>query len=161
MAKELILRDLIEEDLPIFFTQQLDPDANFMAAFTSKDPTDEEAFTAHWQQISTDPTIFIRTIVVAGQVAGSVLSYETEDKPEVSYWIGKEYWGKGIATYALSEFLLHVNKTRPIYARVAKDNLASQRVLEKCGFVSIGESIGYANARNAKIKELLLELQAQ
>jgi RimJ/RimL family protein N-acetyltransferase len=160
MASALLLRDVIQDDLPIFFEQQLDRDANYMAAFTAKDPSDRDAFTAHWHRILADATVIIRTILCDGQVAGSVLRYEEAGKPEVSYWLGKEYWGKGIATRALSEFLAHGNKMRPIYAGVAKDNLGSRRVLEKCGFTIIGESKGFANARGEDIEELILELRA-
>ena len=109
-------------------------------------------------EILADETTINQTILFNGQVAGSVSSYEEEGKPEVTYWLGKEYWGKGIATWALTEFLTHHNKTRPIYARVAKDNLGSRRVLEKCGFAIIGESKGFANARGQEIEEFLLEL---
>jgi RimJ/RimL family protein N-acetyltransferase len=160
MISDLVMRDVIEDDLAIFFEQQLDPEANYMAAFTAKDPTNREAFTAHWRRILADATVIIKTIVCAGQVVGSVLSYEEAGKPEVSYWLGKEFWGKGIATRALSEFLAHENKARPIYARVAKDNLGSRRVLEKCGFTIIGEARGFANARGEEIEELILALQA-
>ena len=160
ITSDLLLRDVVEDDLPIFFEQQLDPEANHMAAFTAKDPTNQEAFTAHWNRILADATVIIKTIVCNGQVAGSVLSYEEAGKPEVSYWIGKEYWGKGIATRALSEFLARGNQTRSIYARVAKDNLGSLRVLEKCGFTKIGEAKGFANARGEEIDELVLELRA-
>lgn len=159
MSNDLLLRDVVEDDLPMFFEQQLDPEANSMAAFTAKDPTNREAFTAHWNKILADPTVIIRTIVIDGHVVGSVLSYEQSGKPEVSYWLGKEYWNKGLATQALSEFLVHENKTRPIYARVARDNLASRRVLEKCGFSIIAEAKGFANARGQEIEELLLELR--
>ena len=158
MTNELYLRDVVHADLPIFFENQLDPEANYMAAFTAKDPTNQEAFTAHWHRILAYETVIIKTITFDGQVAGSVSSYEDEGKPEVTYWLGKEYWGKGIATAALTEFLTHHNKTRPIYARVAKDNLGSRRVLEKCGFAIIGESRGFANARGQEIEEFLLEL---
>jgi len=160
MTSDLILRDVVEDDLSIFFEQQLDADANYMAAFTAKDPTNREAFTAHWNRILADSTVTIKTIVFDGQVVGSVLSYEESGKPEVSYWIGKEYWGKGLATRALSDFLAHGNKTRPIYARAAKDNIGSLRVLEKCGFTIIGEGKGFANARGEEIEELILELAA-
>src|SRR6266508_5566809 len=159
MSNELVLRNLANDDLPIFFEYQLDQEANHMAAFTAKDPTNLEAFMAHWHRILADETVIIQTILFNGQVAGSVSSYEEEGKPEVTYWLGKAYWGKGIATWALAEFLAHHNKTRPIYARVAKDNLGSRRVLEKCGFTIIGESKGFANARGQEIEELLLELQ--
>ncbi len=158
MSNELVLRNLANDDLPIFFEYQLDQEANHMAAFTAKDPTNLEAFMAHWHRILADETVIIQTILFNGQVAGSVSSYEEEGKPEVTYWLGKAYWGKGIATWALAEFLAHHNKTRPIYARVAKDNLGSRRVLEKCGFTIIGESKGFANARGQEIEELLLEL---
>ena len=131
-----------------------------MAAFTVKDPIDREAFITHWHRILGDPTIIIKTIIFRGHVAGYVLSYEEAGQPEVSYWIGKAYWGKGIATRALSAFLEHGNQVRPIYARVAKDNIGSLRVLEKCGFKVIGEEKGYANARREEIAELVLELRA-
>ena len=158
--QNLFLRDVVDDDLPLFFDFQLDPDANHMAAFTAKDPTDREAFTAHWNKIMVEPTNIIRTIVCDGQVVGSVSSYVDSGKPEVTYWIGRAHWGKGIATRALTDFLAQANTTRPIYARVAKDNLGSRRVLEKCGFQVIGEMKGFANARGEEIEELVLELLA-
>ena len=158
MTNELYLRDVVNDDLSIFFENQLDHEANYMAAFTAKDPTNQEAFTAHWHKILANETNIIRTIIFNEQVAGSVSSYEDEGRPEVTYWLGKEYWGKGIATRALKEFLASHNTIRPIYARVAKDNPGSRRVLEKCGFTVVGESKGFANARGQEIEELLLEL---
>jgi RimJ/RimL family protein N-acetyltransferase len=157
MSNELFLRNVVNEDLPIFFEYQLDQEANYMAAFTARDPANQEAFMAHWHRILADKINIIQTIIFNGQVAGSVSSYEDEGKPEVTYWLGKEYWGKGIATWALKEFLAQKNQIRPIYARVAKDNLGSHRVLEKCGFKIIGESKGFANARGEEIEEFLLE----
>jgi len=159
-TKNLLLRDVVENDLPLFFAFQLDPDANSMAAFTARDPTDREAFVAHWHKILVEPTCIIRTIVWDGHVVGSVSSYEESGKPEVTYWIGRAYWGKGIATRALIAFLAQVNPVRPIYARVAKDNLGSRRVLEKCGFQVTGEAKGFAKARGEEIEELHLELVA-
>jgi len=156
--QNLFLRDVTEEDLPLFFDFQLDPDANRMAAFTARDPTDRESFTAHWNKILADPKTINKTIVCGGQVVGSIGSWEESGKREVTYWIGMAYWGQGIATRALKSFLEKSCTTRPIYARVAKDNLASRRVLEKCGFQVIGESTGYANARGQEIEELLLVL---
>jgi RimJ/RimL family protein N-acetyltransferase len=160
MARDLFLRDVVDDDLPIFFEHQLDPDANSVAAFTAEDPADREAFEAHWNRILADPTVIARTIVCDGRVVGSVLSYEMDGKPEVSYWIDKPYWGRGIATRALSAFLADVNRARPIYAHVVHDNVASLRVLEKCGFTVIGEARGFANARGAEVKEFILALEA-
>ena len=159
MKNGVILRDTTEDDLPIFFEQQLDSDANYMAAFTAKDPTDKDAFTAHWAKILGDDTKINKTILLNEQVAGYVACFEQFGEPEVSYWIGKEYWGKGIATKALSDFLGYV-MVRPLYARVAKDNIASIRVLEKCGFTISGEDKGFSNARGEEVEEFILKLRA-
>jgi RimJ/RimL family protein N-acetyltransferase len=128
-----------------------------MAAFTTKDPSDESAFTAHWKRITADESIIIKTILYHKQVVGHVLSFEQFGAREVSYWIVKEHWGKGIATRALENFLEQVN-TRPLFARAAKDNTASIRVLEKCGFTITGEDKGYSNARNKEVEEYILVL---
>lgn len=153
----IVLRDMTEDDLPTFYEHQLDPDANYMAAFTSKDPQDRDAFKAHWTKIMADDSIIIKTILFDGQVAGHILSHGWFGEPEVSYWIGKEFWGKGIATVALFIFLDHY-KTRPLYARAAKDNAASLRLLEKCGFTVTGEDEGFSNARGEQVEEYILKL---
>lgn len=151
------LRPVLPSDLPIFFQNEQDPDARHMAAFTSADPTDEEAFMAHWDRILADETNIIRTILVGDQVAGSIAKHEAFGVPEVTYWLGRPFWGQGIATAALSQFLDLV-PNRPLYARAAKDNIASLRVLQKCGFTISGEDRGYANARGAEIEEYILTL---
>lgn len=155
---EIQLRDIVGDDLSIFFEYQLDPVANHMAAFTAKDPADRAAFDERWARILADDTITKKAIAVDGQVVGNIVSFSHEGKPEVGYWIGKEYWGKGIATKALAEFLRIVS-VRPLYAGAAKDNLASIRVLEKCGFAICSNSRGYSNARGAEIEEVLLILE--
>jgi RimJ/RimL family protein N-acetyltransferase len=162
MASDVLLRDVTEGDLPTFFEQQLDPAANHMAAFTAEDPADRAAFTAKWTKILADDCITKKTILFDGQVAGSVSSFVApwSGMLEVTYWIGRAFWGKGIATKALS-MLLGSLKTRPLYARAAKDNIASIRVLEKCGFTISGYDKGFANARGGEIEEVILELKAK
>ena len=157
MTTAVLLRDVTEDDLAIFFEHQLDSAANHMAAFTAKDPADRDAFHAHWTKILGDDTVIIKTILFEGHVAGHIAKFERSGEPEITYWIGREYWGKGIATQALSEFLGDV-KVRPLYARVAKDNIASLRVLEKCGFTISGYDRGFANARAQEIEEAILKL---
>jgi RimJ/RimL family protein N-acetyltransferase len=158
MDSDLSLREVLETDLPIFFAHQSDPDAQVMAAFISKNSGNQAAFTAQWHQKLADATTVVRTIVVDGQVAGNIFSYQSEGHPEVSYWIGKHYWGKGLATRALARFLADVYPARPIHARVAKDNTGSLRVLEKCGFRITGEDRGFANARRREVEEFHLQL---
>jgi RimJ/RimL family protein N-acetyltransferase len=156
---DLVLRNVVESDLPILFDQQRDPDASHMAAFISRDPSDWDVFLTHWTRILADPTVTMKTIVYGGQVVGSVGSFEWEGKLQVTYWIGKEHWGKGIATRALAEFLRHL-KRRPLYASAAGDNVASIRVLQKGGFMICGYAKSFAGARGAEIEEVMLHLEA-
>lgn len=128
-----------------------------MAAFTYRDPFDRQAFSNHWRRIFANPTVVNKTILYKGQVAGYLGKFEIEGQPEITYWLGKEFWAKGIATRALTQFLKEVKK-RPIYARTAKDNFGSIRVLQKCGFHLTGYDRGFANARGQEIEEAILQL---
>ena len=131
MSNEVRLRNVEPNDLPIFYEQQLDADATRMAAFPSRD---RAAFDVHWAtNILGNPATVTQTILVDGQVAGYIGSWPQDGVRLVSYWIGKEHWGKGVATRALATFL-HLVTERPLYAHVAKHNVGSIRVLEKCGF---------------------------
>lgn len=131
----MALRPVEPSDLPTFFEHQRDPVAVRMAAFPSRE---RDAFDAHWAKILKSPTGFIRTVLFEGEVAGNVLSFELDGRREVGYWIGRNLWGRGIATRALSLFL-EIETTRPLYGHVAKANVGSIRVLEKCGFDSAAE----------------------
>lgn len=157
MTESIILRNVADADLRVFFENEQDPEASRMAAFTAKDPADWAAFMARWDKIRADTSITVKTILVDGQVSGSVLVHGWFGDPEVSYWLGRAFWGRGVATQALAGFLTVV-KTRPLYARVVKDNRASLRVLEKCGFRVCGEDRGFANARGAEVEEFILVL---
>jgi RimJ/RimL family protein N-acetyltransferase len=99
----------------------------------------------------------MKTILLEEQVAGHIGSFEREGTLEVTYWIGRKYWGKGIASRGLSDFLDEMT-VRPVYARAAKDNVASIRVLEKCGFTVCGHDRGFAHACGEEIDEVILKL---
>jgi RimJ/RimL family protein N-acetyltransferase len=154
MIRSVQLRDVTEADLPVFFEHQLDPDATEMAAFPARD---KGTFMSHWAKIMADDSVILKTVLFNGYVAGNIVSFEMSGKREVGYWIGKEYWGKGIATKALAAFLDHV-MTRPLYAQVAKHNIGSRRVLEKCGFTIVGEDKGFPNVRGQEVEEFILKL---
>jgi RimJ/RimL family protein N-acetyltransferase len=126
------LRAVEDGDVEVFFEHQLDPVAVLMADFPARE---RDAFFAHWDKIRTDGTVLAQTIVVDGEVAGNVVSWDWDQAGtrEVGYWIGRAYWGRGIATRALALFLGRMT-SRPVYAYVAAHNLGSIRVLEKCGF---------------------------
>ena len=151
------LRDVTESDLPIFYAQQLNPDATRMAAFPARD---QEAFMLHWTtNVLANSTGLVRTIVADDQVAGNIVSYVSpEVGREVGYWLGSDYWGKGIATQALRQFL-QIDILRPLYAHVAKHNLGSRRVLEKCGFVAVGAALIDEGEGASLLEEVILALQ--
>src|ERR1051326_5913120 len=131
--ENITLRQVEPSDLEVFYEHQLDPEAIRMAAFVSEDPKDKEAFNAHWNKILNSPRITQKTIVADGRVVGHIACYPDGEKLEVTYWLGRQFWGRGIATQALTR-LLQLIVERPIFARAATDNIGSIRVLEKCGF---------------------------
>jgi RimJ/RimL family protein N-acetyltransferase len=153
MSNNILLRDVTESDLPILYEQQLDPDATAMAAFPSRD---REAFMAHSAKIMADETLIFKAILFDGQVVGSMMSWIMDGEREVGYWLGKEFWGQGIATRALAEFVKILN-TRPLFAHVARHNIGSRRVLEKCGFQVIRED-SYTNPAGVEVEEYVLKL---
>jgi len=156
LTSDVRLRDVAEGDLLIFFDDQLDPDATQIAAFPARD---SHAFMAHWTKILADETITKKTIIFDGQVAGNIVCWEQFGERLVGYWIGKHYWGKGVATAALAAFLGHV-QARPLYAHIAKHNIASIRVLEKCGFTIFGAARDAPDAGCEQIEEYVLKLRA-
>jgi len=136
----ITLREVTQQDLPIFFEHQLDAEATRMAAFPSRD---RDAFMTHWAKImnkETNQTGILNTILADDIVAGNVVYWEAGGEPNIGYWLGKTHWGKGIASEAVAQFLTKI-ETRPVYAHVAKHNLASIRVLQKCGFQFTRENV--------------------
>jgi len=155
--ERITIRAVEAADLETFYVHQLDPVANRMAAFVGKHPRDRAAFDAHWAKILHSPRITQRTIIADGRVAGHVACFPQDEDLEVTFWLGREFWGQGIATEALKQ-LLRLVAERPILARTATDNLGSLRVLQKCGFVITGKDQGFAHGRGEVTEEYLLRL---
>lgn len=156
MQRMISLRDVDEADWPILFEHQRDPIACEMAAFP---PRDHDAFIAHQQKIRADETAFTQVVVVDGEVAGSIASFIMMGQREVGYLLGREWWGRGIATEALRQ-LLQRETRRPLHAHVAKGNAGSLRVLQKCGFVIISEDSYFNDQLGRQIDEYVLVLEA-
>jgi RimJ/RimL family protein N-acetyltransferase len=126
------LREVRSEDIPVFYEYQADPEANALSGVPARE---RDAYEAHWTKLRGDPEILLRTITTEdGAVAGQLLSFPREGIREIGYWLGREFWGRGIATAALAEFLSLVPE-RPVYGVVSEANVASRRVLERNGFV--------------------------
>jgi RimJ/RimL family protein N-acetyltransferase len=157
MPDRIQLRDVTETDLTVFYEQQLDPEATEMASFPVRN---QDSFMTHWNRIIADESVQIKTILFDGKVAGNIVCFEQLGEREVGYWLGKEYWGKGIATQALRDFLKGV-QTRPLYAHVAKHNIGSKRVLEKCGFTVVAEDRFFSEIFGKNIDEYILKLDTQ
>ena len=151
------LRDMREEDFPILFEYQRDPAATEMAAFPARD---RETFMAHSREIVADGTVIAKVVLVDGVVAGDITSFDRVGVREVGYWIGREHWGKGVATLALAAFLAH-DRARPLYGRVALHNPASIRVLEKCGFTIVGPDEEQLELLGDGVEEAVLRFDAQ
>ncbi|WP_433220649.1 GNAT family N-acetyltransferase [Microtetraspora malaysiensis] len=151
------LRDVEDGDLDALFHQMRDPQSVQMAAFTSRDPDDRQAFDAHMSKLRASPDVILRAVTRDGHLVGSIGSFVIEGDTEVTYWIDRAAWGQGVASQALAQ-LLELVPVRPLYARAASDNLGSLRVLRKAGFTITGTEISYALARNAEIEESILRL---
>ncbi|KJK35366.1 acetyltransferase [Streptomyces variegatus] len=152
------LRQVHDSDLPVFYRQLNDPESLHLAAFTPEDPADRAAFDTRWSRMRSSPDVIARTVLADGDVVGSAAVYGVPGEREVTYWIDRAYWGKGIATVALRALLAEVPE-RPLYARAASDNAGSLRVLEKCGFRMVATAQGFAPARGAEIDETVLLLE--
>ncbi|HVU78855.1 MAG TPA: GNAT family N-acetyltransferase [Gaiellaceae bacterium] len=142
-----VLREVVESDLPVFYEYECDPEAAAMAAFPSRE---RDAFMAHWAKTLASDSARTWTVVSDGEVAGNVGCWEDDGRRFVGYWIGRRFWGRGLATQALGEVLAVVEE-RPVHAYVVESNVASIRVLEKCGFVEVERHTGHDG-----VEELLL-----
>ncbi|MFF7391041.1 GNAT family N-acetyltransferase [Streptomyces scabiei] len=158
-ATEISLREVRDSDLPLFWEHWSDPEARRIAAFTGAYQYDRALFDSHWAKLRADPEVLNRTVVADGEVVGNAAVYGPPDEREVTYWIDRAHWGRGIATAALTA-LIALDPTRPLYAHAAADNTGSVRVLQKCGFVVTGHERGFARARDAEIDEVALILRA-
>lgn len=150
------MRDTTEADLPALFEIQTDADGQLMAAFTDTS-NDREKYLRKWRELLADESVRPKVIVVDGEVIGSVGSFVLDGDTEVTYWIRRDFWGRGIATKALAALLGEV-PVRPVFARAAHDNAGSIRVLERNGFVPVGEEESFAEARQAEIREVIFRL---
>jgi RimJ/RimL family protein N-acetyltransferase len=153
------LRDLHVADLDVVFDWGQDPEAVHMAAFTNANLKDRAGFDAHWDRILADTDIVNRAIIVDEVLVGTIASFTVDGDREITYWIDRAQWGRGIASTALALFLLE-DKARPLYGRAASDNTGSIRVLERNRFREIGRQTGFAQARGRAIEETIFLLDA-
>ncbi|MFT7835459.1 GNAT family N-acetyltransferase [Saccharothrix sp. BKS2] len=154
---DVALRLIDDSDLDALFEQVRDPESVRMAAFTAADPDDRDAFDRHMSRLRASPDITLRAVTHRGRLVGTISSFVVEGDTEVTYWIDRSAWGRGVASAALA-LLLDLVPVRPLHARAASDNVGSLKVLRKAGFRVVGTEVSYANARNTEIEETVLRL---
>lgn len=148
------LRRVESPDLPTLYEYQLDPEANRLAA---TNPRSADVFDSHWADALGDSSVIVNAIEVDDVLAGCISCFKSEGLDHVGYWIGRKFWGQGVATRAL-ELLLAQVPLRPLHARVAVANGASLCVLQKCGFAITGYQHSPADDRYQECEEAILEL---
>lgn len=151
------LRDFTEADAEPLFEWMRDPVSVRMAAFTTEDPDDRAAFDGWLARVRANPTVIQKMIWVDGALVGSISTFEMEGEREVSYWLDRAVWGRGIASLALAA-MLELDAERPLSARAATANAASAAVLERAGFVEVGRDVGFANGVGAEVEEIIFRL---
>lgn len=81
-----------------------------------------------------------------------------EEGWEIGYHIAKKYTGKGYATEAVSAFLPVIAEKKSlseIYGICLKENFASVRVMEKCGFENLYSGAGeYQGERREIVRKI-------
>jgi RimJ/RimL family protein N-acetyltransferase len=154
---EVTLREVRDSDLPVFWAQMSDGRAQHMAAVTRGYHYDRAAFAAHWGKVRSDPAVIVRTVLADGKVAGHAAVFGPQGEREVTYWVDRACWGRGVATATLAA-LLGLERARPLHAHAAADNTGSIRVLQKCGFAISGHGRIFAQARGEEVDEVALIL---
>lgn len=151
------LRVIHDSDLDAIFAMEQDPDAVRMAAFTAKNPSDRVAFDAHMCRIRSSPDVSSYVITQGGEFVGTAATFLMAGEREVTYWVERSWWGRGIATAALAQ-LIEMDPVRPLFARAASANAGSAAVLKKNGFVEIGRERSFAAGVGAEVEERIFRL---
>lgn len=115
---------------------------------------------------SSNPNSKIFAIIVNNKPVGSIgLHLQTDilkKNAEIGYWIGEAYWGKGIVTKAIPQMIdygfKHMDIVR-IFARIFGTNKASQKVVEKCGFILEGKYEKTIFKNNQFLDELIYAIR--
>jgi RimJ/RimL family protein N-acetyltransferase len=153
----ITLRPLRDDDLDEVFRWESDLAAARMAAFTRADPADRAAFDAHYQRVRSDPNNNNQAIEEDGALAGMIASFTVDGERELTYWIDPVRWGRGIASEAVQSFVQRETQ-RPLFARAAAHNIGSCKVLQRTGFMKIGEDTGWAAGVGKDVLEYIYRL---
>lgn len=151
------LRELDDDDLDAIFEMMRDRTAVEMAAFTAADPDDRDAFDAWIRRQREAPEVATFVVTEDGGFAGTAATFSADGDREVTYWIARHAWGRGVATHAL-RLLVSREPERPLFARVAAHNAAARAVLEKVGFTEVSRDVEFAPGVGRDVEEIVMVL---
>jgi RimJ/RimL family protein N-acetyltransferase len=104
---------------------------------------DARAFLAQVNRDRSEPS-FLITLSDGTIIGGCGIQVSNGPDPELGYWIGVPYWGRGYVTEAARALIDHAFGElgcERLSSRARVSNPASRRVLEKCGFQWTGVSL--------------------
>lgn len=151
------LRALKKRDADAVFAMMREPEGVRMAAFTTEDPDDRTSFDEWMSRHRASPDVEMYVITEDGDFVGTAGAFTIDSDREVTYWVRRAQWGRGIATEAL-RILVSREPVRPLFARAAAANLASIAVLTKVGFTEVSRDTAYAPGVAADVEEIVFVL---
>jgi RimJ/RimL family protein N-acetyltransferase len=152
------LRPLVDEDADFVFDMLRDPVAVHMVGATSTaDPDDRTWFDGWFAEFRFSPDVRSFAVLEAEELAGVVAVYNIPAAPEVTFWIDRGFWGRGIGSRSLA-LLLEEVPDRPLLAGTLVDNLGSLAVLRHNGFREIGRERILARGRGLEVESVRLRL---
>ena len=151
------LRELDDDDLDAIYEMMRDRTAVEMAAFTAADPDDRRVFDEWIARQRAAPEVATYVVTENGGFAGTAALFSADGDREVTYWIARHAWGRGVATEAL-RILVSREPERPLFARVAAHNAGSIAVLTKVGFTEVSRDIEFAPGVGRDVEEIVMVL---
>jgi RimJ/RimL family protein N-acetyltransferase len=151
------LREVRDDDVDAVFEMMRDREGIALAAFTAENPDDRGAFDAWMSRNRAAASTRSLIVTEDGGFAGTAASFDIDGDREVSYWIARHAWGRGVATAAL-RLLVAREPVRPLFARVAAHNTGSVTVLERNGFTEVSRNVGFAPGLGHDVDEIVYAL---
>ena len=145
----LLLRKIEKEDAKTIYNNWAKDQevTKYLTWYPHKNVEQTEKIVDAWIEEYKDPKTHRFGIVLkeSNELIGmiDVVNY-IDDCPEIGYVLSKNYWGKGLMTEVCTKFTeyLFAQGFNKIIIKANKDNLGSNKVIQKCGFKFTHESTG-------------------
>ncbi len=151
------LRAVEDDDLDAIFEMMRDRDAAKMVAFGAEDPDDRDAFDEWMSRRRASDEVDLLVVTEDGGFAGTAASFAVGADREVSFWVARHAWGRGVATEAL-RLLVAREPERPLFGRVAAHNAGAIAVFERNGFTELSRAPMHAPALGREVDEIVYVL---